>query len=423
MLGPNMTGALNSRTASAAGVETSPSLDCNGRAAIPEEVPSRAHTNWHMLQGARICHFSSNQRYLESRSFYMESVPAAAMGLRPKFIAPHGINGHQEGVDLVSIRRPKHPAVRILLAPLILLRLLRSQADIYQLHDPELLPVSLLLKLVFRKKVVYDTCEDFPLMMLTKPWIPRAFRSFAAKIVSCFEWLAAQRLDGIVTADSATLRRFAKVGQSKKRVFYNFPRLDLFPEPKLVSKKFDLVYRGGLSERAGTFVLLDAVGRLAEKGLPIRLLLIGYFDNDHAERLIRERIQALGPGVVVELRGRIDHSAMAEALAEARIGVCPLQILPKFLHNIPVKVWEYWACGLPVIATDLPPIRPFFRICAGILIKPDDPDELGAAIHQLLRHPEEIERMGAQGRRAVVERLNSECQVRGLISFYSRILS
>jgi glycosyltransferase involved in cell wall biosynthesis len=352
----------------------------------------------------------------------MESVPVAAMGLRPTLIAPHGINGLQEGVDLVSVHRPKQSAARILLAPVILLRLLRNQADIYQLHDPELLPVGLLLKLVFRKKVVYDGCEDFPLMMLTKPWIPRAFRSFVARAVSFVEWLAARWLDGIMTADSATLRRFAKVGRSKKRVFYNFPRLDLFPEPKFVSKKFDVVYRGGLSERAGTLVLLDAVRRLAEKGQPVRLLLIGYFDNDSTERLIRERIQALGPGVVVELRGKIDHSAMAEALAEAKIGVCPLQAIPKFLHNIPVKVWEYWACGLPVIASDLPPIRPFFRNSVGILIRPHDPDELAAAIHRLLGHPEEVERMGAQGRRAVVERLNNECQVRGLISFYSRIL-
>jgi glycosyltransferase involved in cell wall biosynthesis len=419
-----MTAATNFRTVPKVGFGTTNAIDYNGLAAIPAVVPSRAHADWDLLQGACICHFSSIQRSMDSRSFYLEAVPVAAMGLRPKFIAPHRMNGLREGVDLVSIRRPRRPAVRILLAPRILRRLLRIQADIYQLHDPELLPVGLLLKSVFRKRVVYDSCEDFPLMMLTKPWIPCAFRSFLAKIVSCFEWLAARWLDGILTADSATLRRFAKVGRSKKRVFYNFPRLDLFPEPQFVSKKFDIVYRGGLSERAGTFVLLDAVRRLAEEGQPVRLLLIGYIDNDRAERLIRERIRALEPGVVVELRGRIEHSAMAEALAEARIGVCPLQAIPKFLHNIPVKVWEYWACGLPVIASDLPPIRPFFQDGEfGILYKPDDPNELAAAIRRLLEHPEEAERMGGHGRRAVVERFNNECQVRGLISFYSRILS
>jgi glycosyltransferase involved in cell wall biosynthesis len=281
-----------------------------------------------------------------------------------------------------------------------------------------------LLKLFFHKKVVYDCCEDFPRMMLTKQLIPRALRSFVAKVVSSFEWLAALCLDGVVTADSATLRRFAKVGRSKKRVFYNFPILELFPEPKAVpQKKVDVVYRGGLSERAGTLVLLDAVDHIAEKGQPIRVLLIGYFDNDQAERLIRRRIQALKPGAVVELRGRIDHNAMADALAEAKVGICPLQAIPKFLHNIPVKVWEYWACGLPVIASDLPPIRPFFRIRAGILIKPDDAHELAAAICQLLNDPRAAERMGANGRRAVEERLNNHNQVLGLLAFYKRILS
>lgn len=374
------------------------------------------------LEGVRICHCSSVQRSLDYRSFYMESVPIAAMGLHPKFIAPHNQNCDRDGVELVSIKRPNHPALRILSAPLMLMRLLRTRADIYQIHEPELLPAGLLLKVVFRRNVIYDGCEDFPLMILTKPWIPRALRPFVAKIVAIFEWLAAQLFDGIVTADSSTLRRLARSGKSQKRVFYNFPRLDLFPTPKPVEKKFDVLYRGGLSERAGTLLLLDAVSRLAKAGKRVRVLLIGYFDNERTESLIRERMRELGLEESVELRGRIDHRKMADAIAQARIGICPLRPIPKFLHNVPVKVWEYWACGLPVIATDLPPIRPFFRNSAGLLVVPDDPAALASAIDSLLENPDEAERMGARGRQAIVERLNNHNQIRVLLSMYGQIL-
>jgi glycosyltransferase involved in cell wall biosynthesis len=370
-----------------------------------------------------ILHLSSVQRGLDSRAFYMECAPGVGHGIRSVLIAAHGIDGFREGVELISIPRYKNRIVRILVSSSMLFRLARRRADIYQFHDPELLLTGLLLKFSLRKKVVYDVCEDYPSMMLTKPSIPLALRPMFAKIVSYLERLGAKWLDGIVTADSATLRRFAKLGHSKKCVFYNFPKLDLFPEPLPEEKKFDIVYRGGLSERAGTLLLLEAVSQLAMQNRPIKVLLIGYFDDARSERMLVDRVHDLQSQTTIELRGRIDHRAMASALSEARIGICPLRPIPKFARNIPVKVWEYWACGLPVIASDLPPIRPFFKNRAGLLVKPDDPQQLAAAIRTLLDNPEEARRMGARGRCAVVERLNNQTQVRGLLSLYSKILN
>jgi glycosyltransferase involved in cell wall biosynthesis len=370
-----------------------------------------------------VLHLSSVQQGLDSRAFHMESVPGVGRGIRPVLIAAHGIDGYRNGVQLISIRRYKNRIIRILMTPAMIFRILGTRGDIYQFHDPELLFVGLLVKVVFRKKVVYDVCEDYPSMMLTKTCIPSALRPMVAKMVSRLEWLAGSLLDGIVAADPATLRRFAKVGHARKCVFYNFPKIDLFPEPQPQEPRFDIVYRGGLSERAGTLVLLEAVAELIKQNRAVSLLLIGYFDDSHTERIVRGRIHALQSQMTIELRGRLEHQAMASALSEARIGICPLRPIPKFLRNIPVKVWEYWACGLPVIATDLPPIRPFFRTEAGLLVKPDDPQQLVTAILRLLDNPEEAQRMGARGRRAVVERLNNQTQMRGLLTFYGKILN
>ena len=158
-----------------------------------------------------------------------------------------------------------------------------------------------------------------------------------------------------------------------------------------------MVYRGGLSERAGTWVLLEAMKLLAERGRNARLLLIGYCDDGEVERALRERVAKLGLAAQVEIMGRIRHSEMAQALGRARIGICPLQDTAKFRVNIPVKVFEYWACGLPVIASDLPPIRPFFKnVHGGILFPPDDAAELAQAMEWLLAHPTTAVRMGEQ---------------------------
>jgi glycosyltransferase involved in cell wall biosynthesis len=310
-----------------------------------------------------------------------------------------------------------------LFAPSILSSVLRQRADLYHFHNPGLFLVGLLLKLVFRRRVVYDVEEDFPSMMATKPWIPRLLRPLAAKAVEIVERLVVACMDGVVTADPLTLRRLASVGRCRKLVFYNFPNLDFFPDPASGPKAFDVVYRGGLSDRTGLPLLLESLRMLVESGRPGRLLLIGYFDDSRSKELLLRRIRDLGLERWIELRGRIEHHSMAQALSQARVGVCPLQPIPKFLRNIPVKVWEYWACGLPVVASDLPPIRPFFRNHeSGLLFEPGDVCALSQAIGWLLDHPSEATQMGMRGRQAVLERYNNSQEVQKLLSFYQCIL-
>jgi glycosyltransferase involved in cell wall biosynthesis len=192
----------------------------------------------------------------------------------------------------------------------------------------------------------------------------------------------------------------------------------------MVEKNFDLVYRGWLSERAGTFVLLKAVRLLKERGIPVRLLMFGYADNKQTEQRVRDSILSMEIEKLVTLQGVIPHDDMAATLSQARIAVCPLQCIPKFLNNIPVKVFESWACGLPVIATDLPPIRPFFGTKPyGVLVKPGDSYGLANAVARMLKSPQLIEEYGCRARQAVVERYNSGLEIRKLLSFYKGVLS
>ena len=310
---------------------------------------------------------------------------------------------------------------RIFAQPALLRTLLDQRADLYHFQDPELFPLAFVLKLICRKRVVYDAYEDFPCMAGNKAALPRLLRPLAAKAIANIESLAVRFLDGVMTADPLTMRRLTK-SHGPQIVFYNFPNLDFFPPcPAARAKPFDLVYRGGLSERAGIFVLIEAVRLLAARTRPATLLLIGYFDNPSTEKEIRERIQAAGVAHLVEIRGRLDHEKMAAALSEAAIGISPLQAVPKFMLNIPVKVFEYWACGIPVVASDLPPIRPFFRNAeAGLLFPAASAPALAQSIVWLLDNPSAAAAMGARGRDLVVRRFNNREEVRKLQRFCAR---
>lgn len=263
-------------------------------------------------------------------------------------------------------------------------------------------------------------------MALQSDSIPRRLRPLVSRAVAIIERSASSTFDGLTTADSLTLRRLAHAPRSRKLVLYNFPNLDFFPSPPESSarKEFDVVYRGGLSERAGTHILLDALRFLTEHKRPIRLLLIGYCDGPFSEISLRSKIRDLGLSSSVEWLGRIPHEQMARALSRARIGISPLLATPKFQINIPVKIFEYWACGLPVVASDLPPIWPFFRsVGAGLLFPPGDPQALALSIAWLLDHRAEAQRMGRAGRAAIVSRFNNRAEAQRFSRFCSQIIA
>jgi glycosyltransferase involved in cell wall biosynthesis len=368
-----------------------------------------------------LCHFTTLHKELKSRSYYMQFMPLAAGGATVRFVSPAGIHGRHDGVNFVPLARRRGWLGHLLAIPSLLNVLRKQRAGLYHFQDLELLPTALFLKLLFRKRIVFDCYEDFPSMALTMRAAPRWLRAVAASTVTAALRLAACCFDGLMTADPLTLRKLARVGHCRKITFYNFPNLDLFPTPEPDSaKEFDVVYRGGLSERAGTWVLLDAIRVLALRGKTARLLLIGYCDDAKVQRALQERIRGLGLSAQVETMGRIPHDKMAETLSRARIGVSPLQDIPKFRLNIPVKVFEYWACGLPVIASDLPPIRPFFKtLNGGLLFQPADVSALAHSIGWMLEHPETADRMGQHGRDAVVHRFNHLREIRKLRRFFA----
>lgn len=371
-----------------------------------------------------VCHLSPVKGRLDARTFNMEILPAVKRGVRAALVGPHGTERHEKGLEILPLTGSRSRLRRFFTSPAIAFFARRQSAAIYHLHNPEMIPAGLLLKFLFRKTVVYDTQEDFAAMMLTKTYLPPRLRGIMGKAVHVAERLAANVFDGFMTADPGTMRALAHSGKSRKLVFYNLPNLEFFSDLKPQPKTFDVVYRGGLSERAGTFVLLEALRLLRSRGILARALLFGYTDDEAVRSSILERVARMNLSSQVFLHGRVPHAQMADTLSRAHISVSPLMAIPKFMHNIPVKVFESWACGLPVISSDLPPIRPFFRDGEfGLLVPPGDAQALADSIEELLKNPSRAKLMGTAGRRAVFERCNNKREIHKLISFYTKILA
>jgi glycosyltransferase involved in cell wall biosynthesis len=94
------------------------------------------------------------------------------------------------------------------------------------------------------------------------------------------------------------------------------------------------------------------------------------------------------------------------------------------MKNIPSKMFEYWACGLPVLGSNLPPIRQFLRDGQnGLVFHPSEPEDLARAIRYCIEHPEASKKMGECGRAMIMHEWNNDKQADTLLEFYQKIHS
>jgi glycosyltransferase involved in cell wall biosynthesis len=302
---------------------------------------------------------------------------------------------------------------------------LAEHADVYHIHEQELIPVALALKILRPSAaVVFDAREDYPALMRLKYWVPKALRPLLALTAHAANLIASLCLDGIVAADPDVENDFRLLGAKRTCVYYNFPTLSLFTPGRAVPPvdRVDLVYIGGMSERTGIFVLLEALALLAQEGIRPTVRLAGYTDGVEGQKTIRNGIDLRGLTAQVELRGTLPYEEVPAWIRSGRIGLVPLLPLPKFMKNITTKTFEYWACGLPVIASDLPPIRPFFMDgYNGVLFEPGSACDLARAIRLLLAAPSQGAAMGHNGQRQVYESWNNSGQTAELLSFYEQL--
>ena len=371
-----------------------------------------------------VCHITAVHPAKDARIFYRMCRGLAARQIEVVLIAP-GAFDREPYLRRSDWNVRMAPASRPLRAVLALRAALAEKADIYHFHDPELIPMGLVLKTLRpASAVVYDVHEDYPSMMRDKHWLPRWIRPAAASGVALANGLAGRWLDGIVVADQGVAGDFASIAPLKTFVHFNFPDLELFKplDGSPSAPVADLVYLGGLSERAGIFVLLDALQILGQSGIRPSVRLAGYADGDEGMAALTRALLRRNLENQVQLHGRLAHSDVPLWLRSGRIGLVLLQAVPKFLKNIPSKMFEYWACGLPVLASDLPPARRFLVEGEnGYFFSPGSAPQLADRIAYMLSDAARCRSMGRAGQRAVEAQWNNQSQIAGLIHFYKSL--
>lgn len=291
-----------------------------------------------------------------------------------------------------------------------------TRPAIAHFHDPELIPVGLLLKMA-GIKVIYDVHEDVPRQILGKPWLSPPLRRPVSWLIELIEGFATRVFDGFVVATDTIGARFP---ESRTITVENFPLAD------------ELVKHSGIpyTERPALFGYVGAIS-LARGARNMVLALESLGGTDHLLELagayqppaLRYELETLAGWNRVKFHGWADRDQVASLLGSVRAGLVVLHPTVNYVDSLPVKMFEYMAASLPVIASDFPLWRSIIdEAKCGMLVDPLVPGSISAAMQWILDHPAEAQIMGENGRRAVERKFNWQFSARKLADFYSRLI-
>ena len=167
--------------------------------------------------------------------------------------------------------------------------------------------------------------------------------------------------------------------------------------------KFVVLYAGNHGVAQGLCTILEAAEKLRDKNIFFK------FVGDGAEK-----------SKLVALKERLDlknvlffpqqpRNAMPQLFAKAHVGIVHLRRIAAHTTTIPSKVYDYMACGLPIImGVEGDSQQLLHRARAGICVSPEDPQQLANAILKLYHQKELLEFFGKNGREFVVRNYAKE---------------
>ncbi len=365
----------------------------------------------------RIAHLTSAHPRFDIRVFLKECRSLVLSGHDVTLVVADGRGSElAEGVSIVDVGYlPGRLNRMIRTTQRIYRQALELNADVYHLHDPELLPLGLRLK-KSGKKVLFDAHEDVPKQILGKHYLKPWVRRLVSWGYALFERYACSRFDGVVAATPYIRDKFLVMNTHSVDI-NNYPMLgELDSSTPWTEKKWEVCYVGGIAEIRGVKELVRAMELVTTKTC---LNLVG----DFSEARVRDEVATYPGWVNVKATGMLGRAEVRDVLARSMAGLVTLHPTPNYLDSLPIKMFEYMSAGLPVVASNFDLWKDIVeKNDCGLCVDPMNPQAIASAIDFLVSNPAEAERMGKNGRQAVSSLYNWTAEERKLLNFYDQIV-
>ncbi|TYO96449.1 glycosyltransferase [Desulfallas thermosapovorans] len=329
----------------------------------------------------------------------------------------------KNGVKLFGLPKSKRLYTRPLNWCRLLVRALRARAGLYHFHDPELIPVGLVLRLLGRK-VIYDVHEDYPDAILHKTWIPGWARKLVSRVFNFVEKKSASFFNAVVLAESGYQESFKNVKTTKVEIL-NYPlyKANTMERPVEVHGRVNLIYAGNISAIRGAVEMVEALHILRSAAVNAHLYLVGPVNQPGLQVKLNELARTYGLQDHITMTGLVSHDQVYQYYRYAHIGLGLLYPVDNFLKSLATKIFEYMAVGLPMVVSDFPGWKKLLgEVKAGVTANPLDPKEIAVQIKYLVDNPQIRADMAMAGRKAFEERFNWLTEEKKLLGLYEKLL-
>jgi len=356
----------------------------------------------------RIAHFTTLHPPFDSRIFMKECVSLSQAGYEVFLVVPHTESLEKQGIHVVALPTTTSRLKKLLVTAwqgfFVILKL---NVRVVHIHDPELIRFAPLFWLL-GKKVIFDSHEYVSKQIESKPLGPLFLRKMIGFVYMCMEQFYILFSARVIVTENGQI-----LSKNKQAVVRNYPILSL-PQIKKSEQKGEItrfIYCGGLTEIRGIYECIEAISQIENTSLT----LIGAWDFE----AYRQKCMSSNGWAKVTEVGHLPATEVYQHYGNAHVGLAILYPEKNYLDSTPVKVFEYLACGLPVIMSNFAYWeKTFVEGC--FFVNPFNKQELISAMKQLQSESLRLE-MGRKGNVWVKENCSWENEARTLVQLYKEI--
>jgi glycosyltransferase involved in cell wall biosynthesis len=324
-----------------------------------------------------ICHLTTVHQADDVRIFYKECLSLSRMeNYKVMICAAGNIPSYENIVHYKIAKARSFRPLRFIVSNMVVLKLLtKVKADIWHIHDPELLPVAALL-IFFNHKVIWDSHEDYFFQFKSnknyRNYIPKILYPIVKQIFFLFLNYIDKNAAGIIGATNIIAKRYSN---RNVEIVGNEAVLSEFSlcTPKFKNKT--VIYIGQPSSNQCYEEVVKAVSKVPDLRLTVACREFRESDMRFSLEFLSQRFEYLG---------WLDRSKLSKAISNSTIGLVTYSNNLNHQDNQPNKFYEFCASGLPIVATPTKSNSDLINDSkAGILAQGFDSEAIAQALFEI----------------------------------------
>ena len=363
----------------------------------------------------KVCQLSSLHFALDTRIFYKYAKSLSTI-FEVVVVGVHPKREIIDGVEIIPFKEYKSRSLRLFTSWFFMFfKAIGLKADLYHIHDPELLPCAILLKF-FGKKVIIDVHENIAEDIFDKDWVKN--KNITFRIFDKVERLACKNIP-VVLAEDSYRKRYENFARNLI-VIHNYVEPEFFTQFHTTKRNpLHLFYIGIILESRCIIEIMEAMEILHNKGLKVHFHCVGQLFT-RIEKLVKSHPSFEKLESFLHFYGRKNLEEGYKISMDCGIGLCLIKPMKNSIESKPTKVFEYMACGLLILTSNFPLYKELVeKTDCGLTTNPESVEEIARGIEKLLESEIKRNVFSANGIVAARSLFNWESEKQKLLKLYA----